>query len=93
MGCKPTILLTRYGRRKKKVPPFDPYNGRPFKKNGRRTAIERAMNGTARSVQIPFNFNFSVSVFWYGRVYARAYVARVVSFTCFATRGPARANK
>ena len=42
-----------YSRRQKKVPPFDPYNGRPFKKNGRRTGIERAMNGTARSVQIP----------------------------------------
>ena len=25
----------------KKVPPFDPYNGRPLKKNGRRTGIER----------------------------------------------------
>ena len=34
----------RYSRRQKKVPPFDPYNGRPFKKNGRRTEIERAMN-------------------------------------------------
>ena len=43
----------KYSRRQKKVPPFDPYNGRPFKKNGRRTGIERAMNGTARSVQIP----------------------------------------
>ena len=25
----------------KKSSPFDPYNGRPFKKNGRRTEIER----------------------------------------------------
>ena len=47
------IFCHIYGRRQKKVPPFDPYNGRPFKKNGRRTGIERAMNGTARSVQIP----------------------------------------
>ena len=34
-----------YTRRQKKVPPFDPYNGRPFKKNGRRTGIERELNG------------------------------------------------
>ena len=26
---------TTYGRRQKKVPPFDPYNGCPFKKPGR----------------------------------------------------------
>ena len=41
---------------KKKLPLFDPYNRRPFKKNGRRTGIERAMNGTARSVRIPVSF-------------------------------------
>ena len=29
------------GRRKKKVPPFDPYNWRPFKKPGCRTVVER----------------------------------------------------
>ena len=33
--------MNTYSRRKKKVPPFDPYNGRPFKKNGRRTGDER----------------------------------------------------
>ena len=52
-ACVCVCVCVIYGRRQKKVPPFDPYNGRPFKKNGRRTGIERAMNGTARSVQIP----------------------------------------
>ena len=33
------IRMVSYSRRQKKVPPFDPYNGRPFKKNGRRTGI------------------------------------------------------
>ena len=57
-GTPVSILICHiYGRRQKKVPPpFDPYNGRPFKKNGRRTEIERAMNGTARSVLIPVSF-------------------------------------
>ena len=35
----PAVL--KYVRRQKKVPPFDLFNGRPFKKNGRRTGIER----------------------------------------------------
>ena len=56
-SCDVQCMYLKYkymcSRRQKKVPPFDPYNGRPFKKNGRRTGIERAMNGTARSVQIP----------------------------------------
>ena len=45
-----------YGRCQKKVPPFYPYNGRPLKKNGRRTGIERAMNGTDCSVHSPVSF-------------------------------------
>ena len=41
----------------KKSSQFYPYNGRPFKKKkGRRTGIERAMNGTSRSVRIPVSF-------------------------------------
>ena len=43
--CCMYYLESRYSRRQKKVPPFDPYNGHPFKKNGRRTGIERELNG------------------------------------------------
>ena len=53
--------------------------------NGYCTVIERVMNEMDRSARI--------SVSWYKRVYARAYVARVVSFMCFDIQGPARANK
>ena len=35
------IAVLKYGRHQKKVPPYDLFNGRPFKKNGRRTGIER----------------------------------------------------
>ena len=59
----------------KKVPPYDLFNGRPFKKNGRRTVIERAMNGTGPvPYKFPFNFHFPVPIFWYGRVYAHTRV-------------------
>ena len=39
------VYTMYYSRRQKKVPPFDPYNGRPLKKKGQRTGIERQLNG------------------------------------------------
>ena len=80
------VFVTRYSRCKKKVPPFYPYNRCPFKKNGRRTGIER--NGPFRTYSrfvLIFPFPFSGT--------GEYMHTRVVSFTCFATQGPARANK
>ena len=69
------------------------YNGRPFKNTGGERVLNRRWPERTVPYVLPFHFNFSIPIFWYGRVCARAYVAGVVSFTCFATRGPARANK